>query len=253
MHILARNQCLYISFQCAIWVFHVTNKHLRLYLVMDGKDPHRSLEISSLYIVFWHLWKTSSIPLRRKILGHTIFQSRRLHSSLCTNMVDAWEDSRPYIQSRRLHSSLCTKMVDTWEDSRPYIQSRRLHSVSSLCTKMADALADQLTIRQLARVTKTLCIYIGYIQLYSSCYRRVMGSNTHCNHFPIRHLCVLIIFVTRKLQGACRRSTYRMTTLLSEMSIFWVRARCQILMASYASQHASQSLSDKPFVRIQCT
>ena len=65
-------------------------------------------------------------------------------------------------------------------------------------------------------------------------------------------LCVLAL-VTRKLQAVCGRSTYGMPAVLSEMSISCVRAGCKIQKASYASKHASQSLSDKPFLRIQCT
>ena len=61
-------------------------------------------------------------------------------------------------------------------------------------------------------------------------------------------LCVHTL-VTRKLQVVCGRFTYRTTTLLSEMYIFCVRAGCDIGMAIYASKHASESLSYKPFVR----
>ena len=59
-------------------------------------------------------------------------------------------------------------------------------------------------------------------------------------------LCVLTL-VTPKQQVVCGRSTFRMTALLSEMSIICVRAGYEVRMASYASKHASQSLSDKPF------
>ena len=55
------------------------------------------------------------------------------------------------------------------------------------------------------------------------------------------------ILVTQKLQVVCRCSTYPMTPLLSEMSIFCVRAEFETQMASYASKHASQSLFDNPF------
>ena len=37
-------------------------------------------------------------------------------------------------------------------------------------------------------------------------------------------------------------------SILSKMSIFFVRAGCKIQLASYDPKHASQSLSDKPFV-----
>ena len=39
-----------------------------------------------------------------------------------------------------------------------------------------------------------------------------------------------------------------MTALLSEMSIFYVRAGCEIQLASYGSKHALQTLSGNPFV-----
>ena len=51
--------------------------------------------------------------------------------------------------------------------------------------------------------------------------------------------------LTRILLVICGRSTYQMTALLSEMSIFCVRTGCEIWMASHASKHASQSLSNK--------
>ena len=60
---------------------------------------------------------------------------------------------------------------------------------------------------------------------------------------------ILYVFkvVTAKLQVVSRRSTYRMTALLSKMYILCVRAECEIRMVSYASKHALQSLSDKPY------
>ena len=60
-------------------------------------------------------------------------------------------------------------------------------------------------------------------------------------------LCVLTL-VTRKPHAVYKHSAYWMTALLSEMSIFCVRAGYEIWMASYASKRISQSLSDKPFV-----
>ena len=62
-------------------------------------------------------------------------------------------------------------------------------------------------------------------------------------------LCVLTL-VTQKLQVICGHSTYRMTAILSEMSIFCVRAEFEKQKASYASKHTLQSLSDKPFFHI---
>ena len=61
----------------------------------------------------------------------------------------------------------------------------------------------------------------------------------------------VLTLVTRKVQVVYGRSIYRMTALLSEMSIFCVRAGFEIQMANYASKHASQSLSDKLFLSIQ--
>ena len=74
-----------------------------------------------------------------------------------------------------------------------------------------------------------------------------MDPNTHCNLFPIRHLCILTL-VTWQLQVVYECCTYRMTTILSEMSIFCVRAECMIWLASYGYKHSWQFLSNKPFV-----
>ena len=76
-----------------------------------------------------------------------------------------------------------------------------------------------------------------------------MSPNTERNHFRYDILCVLTL-VTRKLQVVCRRSRYRMTVLLSKMSIFCLSTRCEIRMARYASKHSLQSLSDKPFLLV---
>ena len=73
------------------------------------------------------------------------------------------------------------------------------------------------------------------------------GSNTHHSPFPIRHLCAFTL-ITRKLLVVYGRCTYRMTALLSEMSIFCVRAGCVIRMASYGSKHSLLFFSNKPFV-----
>ena len=69
--------------------------------------------------------------------------------------------------------------------------------------------------------------------------------------FRYNILCMLTR-ISRKLQLICRHSTYQMTAILLEMSIFCVRAGCKIQIVSYASKHASQSLSNKPFLLIQC-
>ena len=60
------------------------------------------------------------------------------------------------------------------------------------------------------------------------------------------HLCVLAV-ITWKLQVLYGRSMYRKTALLLKMSLFCVRAGCEIRLASYGSKHSSQFLSDKPF------
>ena len=67
--------------------------------------------------------------------------------------------------------------------------------------------------------------------------------------FQYAILCILICTI-RKLRVILGHSTHRTTALLSEMTIFWVRAACEIQLVSYGSKHASQSLSDTPFVRI---
>ena len=58
--------------------------------------------------------------------------------------------------------------------------------------------------------------------------------------------CILTC-ITWKLQVVYEHFTYQTTALLSEMSIFWVRAPCEIQLASYDSKHASQSAFDMPF------
>ena len=70
--------------------------------------------------------------------------------------------------------------------------------------------------------------------------------------FRYNILCLLAL-VTRKLQVVCGHSTYQMTALLVEMSIFCVRAGCEIQMASYTSKHTSQCLFNSPFLCIQYT
>ena len=60
--------------------------------------------------------------------------------------------------------------------------------------------------------------------------------------------CVLTC-IARKLQVVYGHSRYQTTALLSEMSIFWVRAPCEIWLASYGSKCTSLSLSKMPFMR----
>ena len=59
------------------------------------------------------------------------------------------------------------------------------------------------------------------------------------NLFPTRHLCVLTL-VTQKLQDIYKRCTYWMTALLSEISIFCVRAGWEIWLMSYGSKNSLQ-------------
>ena len=62
-------------------------------------------------------------------------------------------------------------------------------------------------------------------------------------HFVHTYSCNLLT------TGRTWNSTYWMTALLSEMSIFWVRVACEIQLANYmyGSNHTSQFLSDRPF------
>ena len=64
----------------------------------------------------------------------------------------------------------------------------------------------------------------------------------------IQHLCILTL-LTQKLHVVYRHCTYNMTALQLEMSVFCVRAGCEIRLVSYASKCSSQFLSDKSFVR----
>ena len=109
---------------------------------------------------------------------------------------------------------------------------------------------DILPIEQLLYYRRYL---FCWLELYARFDRQVTNPNTHRNHFRIRHFVRILTLVTRKLRVVCGRSTYPTTTLLLRISIFCVRAVCKIQMASYACKHDSQSLSDKPFLRRQCT
>ena len=75
----------------------------------------------------------------------------------------------------------------------------------------------------------------------------VMDPNTHCVLFRYNILCVLM-FITWKLQVVYGCTTYRTTAPLSVVSIFCVRAGCEVRLASYGSKYAWQCLYDKPFV-----
>ena len=75
-----------------------------------------------------------------------------------------------------------------------------------------------------------------------------MGPNRmHCNLFSIRHLYILTL-ITRKVQAIYRRYTHQMTAVLSEVSVFCLKAGCKIRLVGYGSKHSSQFFSYKPFV-----
>ena len=61
------------------------------------------------------------------------------------------------------------------------------------------------------------------LEMYMRYDRWVMDLNMHHTLFMIQHLCVLTLF-TQKLQVVHGCCTYRMTALLSKMSIFCIRA-----------------------------
>ena len=73
-----------------------------------------------------------------------------------------------------------------------------------------------------------------------------MDPNTHCSHWWYDILGVLTL-VTRELLVICRRFTPRTTALLSKMYFVSVKVGFEIQITSYLSNHASQSLSDRPF------
>ena len=95
----------------------------------------------------------------------------------------------------------------------------------------------------------TIRYLFSCLDLYARYDWRVMDTNMHRKHFLMGHF---VHNYTRnsKTTGCMEISTYQMTVLLSEMSIFCVRTRCDIWMVSDAFKHASQSLSDKPFFHI---
>ena len=61
------------------------------------------------------------------------------------------------------------------------------------------------------------------------------------------HILCALTLITRKLQDVYKHSTYWMTALLSEMTIFWVRAGCGIRLVSYGLKHVLQSLFNVTF------
>ena len=77
---------------------------------------------------------------------------------------------------------------------------------------------DVLHIEQLLYYPRYL---LSSLELYVRYKRQVMVPNMHRNHFAISR------FVR-------------------------IRDRCEIRRASYAAEQASHSLSDKPFLRMQC-
>ena len=93
----------------------------------------------------------------------------------------------------------------------------------------------------LTRTSRKLKIVRAVSEIWTESY----GSK-HAS-LPLSDLSVLTL-ITRKLQVVHRRSTYQKIALLSAMFNFCVRAGFDVRLASYGSKHASQSLSDKPFV-----
>ena len=91
----------------------------------------------------------------------------------------------------------------------------------------------------------------SWLELYASYHRGVMNPNTHRIHFAILGFVHTYTLVTRKLQVGCGRSTYRMTVLLSQILIFCIKAGFETQMASYTSEHPSQSISDKSILCIR--
>ena len=83
------------------------------------------------------------------------------------------------------------------------------------------------------RMVQTMLGWSATVYLLSSMpVLKTMDPSTHRNLFPIRHF-VRTRLVTRKLQEVYGRSTYLTTAILSEMSIFCVRAGCGMRLASY--------------------
>ena len=74
-----------------------------------------------------------------------------------------------------------------------------------------------------------------------------MALNTHHSLILIRHF-VNTYMHKSKNHVIYGRSTYRMTALLSKMSIFWIEAACEMQLVSYGSKRSSQSLFDMLFV-----
>ena len=92
----------------------------------------------------------------------------------------------------------------------------------------------------------TVRIILSGLELYVRYDWQVMEPNALQ---PLQ--CILCIFtcISWKLLVIYGRCTYWTTALLLKMSIFCVETGCKIRFLSYGSQHSSQFLSDKHFVR----
>ena len=65
------------------------------------------------------------------------------------------------------------------------------------------------------------------------------GSKHARNLFPTWHLCVITL-VTRKLYVVYEHCSYWMNVLISKISIFRIKAGCEIRLVNYGSKHSSQ-------------
>ena len=79
-----------------------------------------------------------------------------------------------------------------------------------------------------------------------------MDPNTQGNHFLIRDLCIILTLITQNLQDIYELYTYWMIALLLGISIFCVRAGCEIPLVSYISKHSSQNFLTSYLCRLTC-
>ena len=129
------------------------------------------------------------------------------------------------------------KHTSQWFSFMPFVHNYTYNSKTNGRIKMFYLLNDCSTVEDIYSLS------YSYMQdMISELWHQI------CIAITFQHdiLCTFT-FITQKLQVIRRHSTYPMTALLSEMSIFCIRAGCKIRMASYASKHSWQSSSETPF------
>ena len=98
------------------------------------------------------------------------------------------------------------------------------------------------------QTTAILLTFWG-LELHARYDQKVMAPNTQSGLFPVRHFVCKHTHNSKTTHPLWPFYIYQMTEIISEMSIFLIRAACEIQWLSYGFKHTSQSLSPTPFVR----